>query len=33
MDLRSMLKNPLNYRWNVGVEGKESVKADSQVSG
>lgn len=25
----SMVKNPFNYRWNVGVEGEESVKNDS----
>lgn len=34
MDLKSMLgKNLFNYRLNVGVEGEESVKNDSQVSG
>lgn len=34
MDLRSMLKKELfNYRLNVRVEGEESVKDDSQVSG
>lgn len=33
MGLRSMLRNPFNYRLNVGVEGEERVKNGFQVSG